>query len=157
MKQNIYEIARYILIALIVAMVAFVFARSTKPPEKSQEESDEFAEFVEQIIPPDTDAGEYVQKNIRKLAHYTEFFALGVLVAVYACVYTGRMFWKISTLGFGLVFAALDETIQIFSGRGPSVTDVFIDFLGFATSAVIICTAWHIVWFFINKRKQKLT
>lgn len=151
MKLKLFEAFRYLLIALIVATLAFIFTRSTKPPEKSMEESNEFAEFVEEIIPPDTDAGEYVQKNIRKLAHFTEFMILGFLVSLYACIYTRHIISKILSLGFGLIFAACDETIQIFSGRGPSVTDVFIDFAGFATSTVIICTVWYLILFFKKK------
>ena len=151
MKSKLFELLRYFLIALIVATLAFIFIRSTKPPEKSMEESNEFAEFVEEIIPPDTDAGEYVQKNIRKLAHFTEFMILGVFVSFYVCIYNRRIFAAILSLGFGLVSAACDETIQIFSGRGPAVTDVFIDFAGFTFSTVIICTVWHLISFFKKK------
>ena len=39
----------------------------------------------------------------------------------------------------GLVAAFLDETIQIFSGRGSDIRDVWIDLIGIALGMVIGC------------------
>lgn len=86
--------------------------------------------------------GNVTEHFVRKLAHFSEFFALGA-----------ELFWffSLNTDGkeqpsFGIILLALshavisalaDETIQIFSGRGPAIPDVWLDTAGAAFGIVI--------------------
>jgi len=83
MRYGYKNITKIALIILIFATVAFIFARSLKTPEKSSAESDKVGDIVEEVIPPETKPGEFVQVNLRKIAHFVEFAALGIEVAIY--------------------------------------------------------------------------
>lgn len=111
---------------LIFCCLAFIWGNSLMPGAVSQAISD----GVKELLGLPLDAG--VQRSgldlIRKLAHFTEFAALGWLIG-----------WHIAmdgknpglALGLGAAAACLDETIQIFTpDRGPGVKDVLLDSCG---------------------------
>lgn len=73
---------------------------------------------------------------IRKLGHFTEFLLLGLLLS------WNRRLWNIRSAAVpvlaGLLVALTDETIQIFTpGRASMVADVWIDFAGVLTGALL--------------------
>ena len=138
MTTFIYRMLQFVLILLIMATLAHAFYQSSLPPVKSAEVSSKVGEIIEEIIPPETKPGEFVQKNIRKLAHFTEFFVLGLFSALYVVIYYRRGAGFSSLLPFGMISALLDETVQIFSKRGPSVKDIWIDVLGYSSAAILI-------------------
>jgi VanZ family protein len=125
------------------------------PPEKSSEQSSAVGEIIEEIIPPETPVGGYVQTNIRKIAHFVEFAALGAEVAVFVILFLKKRNFVFLSFGFGILIALLDETIQVFSKRGPEITDVWLDFFGFASFAVIVYTVSALIFYIQVKRKQK--
>ena len=143
MKTKIYKIGRYVLIALIVAAILHAFVQSALPPETSAAESNKVGEIIEEIIPPETKPGAFVQKNLRKLAHFTEFFFLGAFTSLYVVFYWNKKSAYCVQLPFGLFVGLLDETIQIFSKRGASVTDVWIDTAGYLSASVIVFAVWY--------------
>ena len=155
MDIKINKLFKIALLILIIATLAFIFVQSMIPPNKSQAESDKVGDIIGEIIPPDTPTGDYIQNNIRKLAHLVEFFVLGCEVALYMILYMPRIRWAALLLPSALLVALLDESIQIFSGRGPSILDVWIDFFGFFISSVIFYTVACVVIFISEKRKQK--
>lgn len=77
---------------------------------------------------------------IRKTAHFTEYFILGVSIALPLYVYGIRGIWLMLTaLILCTGFACLDEYHQLFvRGRAASTKDVLIDSLGSLSG--IICT-----------------
>ena len=79
------------------------------------------------------------QYYVRKTAHFTEYFFLGVSVAFPLYVYGVRGMKLIFFAGFFCIgFASLDEYHQSFvHGRGPSPKDVIIDSCG-AIPGIII-------------------
>lgn len=84
----------------------------------------------------------YIEKYhyyVRKLAHFTEYFLLGLSVAFPLYVYGMRGFWLILFAGaFCGGFASLDEYHQSFiAGRGPSRKDVLIDTCGAITGIYV--------------------
>ena len=88
MKNLRYKtILRLLVILLIISTLAFIFIQSMLPPEKSSEQSSAVGEIIEEIIPPETPVGGYVQTNIRKIAHFVEFAALGAEVAVFVILF----------------------------------------------------------------------
>lgn len=77
---------------------------------------------------------------VRKLAHFTEYFILGLLTFLALVQYPISFKRKLIVIFiFGLMFACLDEAIQIFiDGRAGSVRDVLIDSAGVLFSIMII-------------------
>ena len=151
MKNGQIKVFRYLLILLIALTVGFIFTQSLLPKETSKKESDAVGDIIAEIIPPDTPTGDYVQKHVRKIAHFVEFMALGAETALYVIFFMKKK--KLFALSYpiALIIAFFDETIQIFSGRGPSVTDVWIDFSGFLFATLILYAVWGLVY--LIKRK----
>lgn len=82
---------------------------------------------------------------LRKLAHVTEYCVLGLLL--WRALRGGaaemwRRRWALGTLGLGVLWAAADETHQLFSpGRVGSVADVGYDTLG-VLLALLLLYGW---------------
>ncbi len=142
--------------ALIAITLAFIFIQSMLPPEKSSAESDAVGGIIADIIPPDTELGGFAQKNLRKLAHFTEFFILGAEAALAVVIVIERKIkYAVHSLPAAALVALSDESIQLFSGRGPSIADVWIDVLGFASASVIIYTVYALTRLIYIKCKHK--
>ena len=148
------NIVKLTLFLLIILTLAFIFIQSMLPPEKSAEQSGAVGEIIEEIIPPETPVGGYVQTNLRKIAHFVEFAVLGIWVTLLVVLFYRRKPFIFSSFVFAILMGLFDETIQIKSGRGASVSDVWLDFFGFASSAVIIYTVSALTIFIKAKRKQ---
>ena len=92
----------------------------------------------------------------RKIAHGAEFMFLGFnLCGLFAAINAGfneKTYLKILPLGFYVAF--LDETIQIFTGRGPQIKDVWIDFGGYVAALALSFLVFVIVRA-IKKKKNK--
>ena len=121
--------------ALLVCNLVFIWGNSLLPGEISGAISDFVKMLVDQIIPggPDSAPGGGL---VRKLAHFTEFSALGALLG-----------WRFGMLGkgkwqpllWGIAAASIDETIQRFvPDRGPSPKDVCIDSFGVLTGITLL-------------------
>ncbi len=145
---------KVLLTVLIILTVSFIFSQSMLPPEKSSAESDKVGDIVADIIPPETETGGFVQRNLRKLAHFVEFFALGAEVSLLVIAVLRSWKYAVLSLPSSALVALLDETIQIFSNRGPAVTDVWIDVLGFSAASVIIYTVYLAVSLILRKIKN---
>lgn len=148
------NIIKLLFILLIISTLAFIFIQSMLPPEKSSEESSAVGEIIEEIIPPETPVGGYVQTNIRKIAHFVEFATLGAWVSLFVIIFYRKKIYIFSSFLFAIITALFDETIQIISKRGPAITDVWLDFFGFSSIAVIIYTVSTLIIFVRAKRKQ---
>lgn len=144
-----------VLILLLLLNLAFIFVQSALPREESKETSDKVGEIVGEIIPPETKPGEFVQINLRKIAHFVEFFTLGILSSIYVVFLGAGARRATLSLCFAPSVALFDETIQIFSGRASSVKDVWIDSAGFFTAALIFYTVYYLTVLLIRKCKQK--
>lgn len=132
--------------ALLIANLCFIWGNSLLPGEISGALSDWVKSILEAILPGDgisTPGGGL----LRKLAHFTEFAALGIW-----------LFWLFSMLGkhrslallCGALVACADETIQIFvPDRGPGLRDVLIDTCGVVTGMMLLQIGYSL-W----RRKQ---
>lgn len=82
---------------------------------------------------------------LRKIAHATEFCALGVLLS-WGVRMLREKAWEffVIPLVIGVAVASIDEVIQIFvPGRGPHIRDVGIDALGVVIGILILSViAW---------------
>ncbi len=121
--------------ALLVCNLTFIWGNSLLPGEVSGAFSDWVRHILEAIFTP----GEEKPASgglLRKLAHFTEFTALGMLLC-WRFAMAGKS-WKGAFLS-GAAAACVDETIQRFiPDRGPSVRDVCIDSAGVLTGIVLL-------------------
>ena len=154
MKNKTMKILRLALIILMILTVSFTFYQSSKSKQKSKETSDKVGQIIEPILPSDTPIGGYVQDNIRKIAHFVEFFALGAEVAIYVLLFMPKLKWMLHSVAIAPVVAMLDETIQIFSDRGSAVLDVWIDVLGYCAAAILIYGTYLLYKVVVKKKKD---
>jgi len=131
---------KYVLIVAFVLIVCFIWGNSLLSPEMSGAISGAVKDILAGVF--GTDGGESNDTElhfwVRKLAHFLEFAALGLvgslLLRFYSC---DRMIrWTCAAM-IGGFFALTDETIQIFSGRGSSVRDVWIDIAGYIAGCLL--------------------
>lgn len=124
---------------LILLTLAVIWGHSMMPGDVSGEESGfvfRVMSPVLKVLLPDAWVTEHL---VRKLAHFTEHGVLGAELTLYAAFYKDLSKRRIVNIIFsGLAVAFLDETIQIFSGRGPAIADVWIDLFGFTTGLLIV-------------------
>ncbi|MBO6055308.1 MAG: VanZ family protein [Oscillospiraceae bacterium] len=119
MKQR-----KYLPLVLFFLILVFIWGQSILPPRVSDSQSRFIAIYLVKWFGRDAD---YVNHIIRKCAHFAEFAVLGAAAAwLFGKRKCGYVFAGL--IGFGCAF--LDETIQIFSSRGPAISDVWLDFSG---------------------------
>lgn len=130
---------RVLLTASTVLFICFIFSNSLKTGETSGQSSQMAQIFLMKIFEKlqiDISLTEFV---IRKVAHFTEFFVLGLLLIGNLWVYFPK--WKECIFPFlflALLVPVIDETLQIFTpGRSPMVTDILIDFGGAICGLII--------------------
>ena len=142
-KERTHKTSKVILTILISLTLAFIWIHSMMPGEVSSDESgffyDILAPFLKVFLPD-----EWVTEHlIRKMAHFSEYGLLGVEMTALAAVRDRiKPRYLVNVLFSGLAVAFIDETIQIFSGRGPMIADVWIDLAGFTTGGVVTLLAF---------------
>lgn len=130
---------------LLIVNIAFIWGNSLLPGRISGAISDGLKAILESL------AG--VQEGapgggglLRKLAHFTEFACLGMLLRWLFGMLLQKKWqnycWPVIA---GVAIACADETIQMFvPDRGPHIKDVGIDTLGLALGIFIISLITHI-------------
>ena len=137
MSRNLQKKLLWLFIVLLIATLAFIFINSMLSRDESAELSGSVLDIFDEIVvffggDPDDDHW------IRKLAHFIEFAALGFELTVIAQLKEQRDFKSLLNCALlGLLCADIDEGIQIFSGRGSMVQDVFLDFCGVVCGLLI--------------------
>ena len=134
---------------LLICNLVFIWGNSLLPGEISGAFSDWVKSILAQLF-----AGEPGEHSggglLRKIAHFTEFTALGMCLAwLHGMLQKGRL----RPFLWGVLAAAADETIQRFvPDRGPSVKDVCIDSAGVLTGIILLWLGHH----YVKKRSAKL-
>jgi len=148
-KRRILVIA---LSLLILATVAFIWSNSMDSREISASKSDTVKGWLEPFLELIVGRGNVTEHLVRKLAHFVEYGFLGTLLGTWLLA---RKVWKWRNVGLalflGLTTASIDETIQIFTGRGPMVRDVLLDFSGVMTGVGFV---WLLVLLVEGLRKR---
>ena len=146
---------------LTAATVAFAWIHSSMPVPASQAESGAVLDFLRpflRLILPDELITETL---VRKLAHFAEYGLLGTESLCILLIRHGDapvssdtkhsalknigLRKLVNTLYFAFSIAFVDETIQIFSGRGPLISDVWIDLGGFVCGGVAALVIYGII------------
>ena len=159
-KDKFFMASKIILIILMLGTLAFIFVNSALPPEVSEEESAAVGGFIASLLPEGTKLYDFVTEYIRKIAHFTEYGLLGIEVCVYIFLFAKRRGRAVLTaLPIPLFVGFTDETIQILSGRGPAISDVWIDIGGFiffgSVSYAVIIGAVFITKRILEYRRSK--
>ena len=126
---------RKILIVLLVLLLAFIWGHSCMPAEVSLEESGSVQNRLQPLLELIFGAGNVTDHLVRKLAHFAEFFCLGCVLAL-LLPFRGKS--QLLAGGLSMLTGFIDETIQIFSGRGPAISDVWLDFSGAAAAIALL-------------------
>ena len=116
-------------VILLIICICFILIHSAVSESISAVESRWFTEHV--LNPLMSNFGLVANKDIvRKVAHVFEFFVLTLIVS---------MWWKKSICSFytGFSLAFLDESLQLITGRGSLVADIWIDLIGVGIGVVI--------------------
>lgn len=135
-------------VTLLVCNLVFIWGNSLLPGEVSGAFSDWVKAILEAILPGNQDDDSLGGGLLRKLAHFTEFTCLGLLLGwLFAMLQKGRVLPFLC----GVAAASMDETIQRFvPDRGPSVKDVCIDSCGVLTGIVLL----YLGHTYLKRRKQ---
>lgn len=125
-------------VGLTVCLLAFIWGNSAMPGETSGQLSGWVGQLVQKLFPflhLDTPEGKHL---VRKLAHFSEFAALGCCLGWLLGMLEKRL-WGLAAFGCGVAAACVDEVIQIFSpGRYCSIVDVGIDSGGVLTGIGVL-------------------
>ena len=121
--------------ALLIVNIAFIWGNSLLPGEISGAFSDWVKEILARLFASD-DMSSSSGGLLRKLAHFSEFAMLGMLLSWLFGMLRRKPYWA-AALGF--FTACVDETIQRFvPDRGPSLVDVGIDTCGVLTGMLLL-------------------
>ena len=132
---------------LLAGVLCFIWGNSLLPAEISQA----FSDWVKGLLFPASGAvGNTGSGLLRKIAHFTEFTALGIVLCWLFAMLEKKMYCPLLT---GMIVACVDETIQHFvPGRSPGIRDIAIDTAGVAVGIGLLMTGYYL----FRKRKQYL-
>lgn len=135
---------------LLICTLIFIWGNSLLPGEISGAFSDWVKSILVQAFSSVSDASSG-SGSLRKVAHFTEFTALGICLAwLHGMLGKG----KLRPFLWGVLAASVDETIQRFvPDRGPSVKDVLIDSAGVLTGIILLWMG-HDYW---KRKSMKLS
>lgn len=142
--------------AFIAAVLTFIWGNSLLPGKDSGNLSGFVGTVLQAILPFLDLSSERGMHLLRKMAHFSEFAALGLGFAwLWGMLCRKKLPSLALPLLCGFCAAAIDETIQIFSpDRGPSVKDVAIDTAG-VVAGILFLTLVHMLFLKIRTRKDQ--
>lgn len=98
---------------------------------RSQKVADILGRIMGSVLGADNALTIFAQLHVRKIAHAVEFAMLGItldlMLAILGKINGHTVAHAASVI---LAVAVADETIQLFTGRGASVSDIVLDFAG---------------------------
>lgn len=152
MQTKKRQIIKWILLAAALLWCSVIFGFSLADAGESTSQSGFMLNLLNSIPEALGLSFRFTSFFVRKLAHFTEFFILGVLTAG-ALVSFGCKRSALFYIPTVLAVASADETIQLFvPGRAGQLADVLLDFSGgFSGGAVLLV----ILYFVFRIRKSK--
>ena len=159
MQKNVL---RGILIVLLLCTFYIIFGFSSQDGEKSGGISKKITEFIleksskynslEQT--KKEEVSKRTERIIRKIAHFSIYTLVGFLLMALFSTYENikRKYQIYISAIMGILYAIFDEIHQSFTpGRGPKITDVFIDSLGVFFGMAVILLIIEI----LNRKNKK--
>lgn len=162
MKINIL---RAILICLLLGTFFIIFGFSSQDGETSGgisrqvtetilEKSNKYNNLTKE---QKNKVSHQTEKVIRKIAHFSIYTLVGLLLMGLLSTYKIKNKWRIIiTIIIGILYASSDEFHQSFSpGRTPKITDVYIDTLGVLLGTLLVLLFKEIYNKFNKKQLKK--
>ncbi len=169
-RRTLHAAAIFAVALLVLANLTMIFGFSTENREDSGSRSRAVAVLVARVLNPDFDELSSIEQEavvdslhgaVRKTAHFLEFALLGCLTAslvrlIWLFFARSLPLWQTAGIPslFCLLTAASDETLQIFTGRGPAVKDVLIDFAGALCGVLFLHLAVWLILAVSRSRKR---
>lgn len=159
MQKNVL---RGILIVLLLCTFYIIFGFSSQNGEESGGISKRITDFILEKsakynnleMSEKEQVNKRTEKIIRKIAHFSIYTLVGFLLMALFSTYENikrKNQIYISTM-LGILYAISDEIHQSFTpGRGPKITDVFIDSLGVFFGITVILLILEV----INRKNKK--
>jgi len=121
---------------LTACLLCFIWGNSLLPGEISGRISDWVKDILAMLLPTAVPGVTTGGGLLRKIAHFSEFAALGACLSWRFGMLEKR---KIMALVYGFGAACVDESIQLFvPDRGPALKDVAIDTCGVAAGIALL-------------------
>lgn len=156
-KQNKKNI--YILVTLL--WVCTIFSFSLQPGDESTALSGGIGKWlIENFLPifgvhleeMSAEKMELFHFLLRKCGHFSEYFILGIL-SILTLLQTKLRHRPVVGLGFCVVIASIDETIQLFvSGRAGQIPDVLLDSVGAAVGIGVLLVLRRLIKKFAGRK-----
>lgn len=155
--------AQRVLAVFILLTLAFIFGNSMLPEKKSSAASKATAQTIQSVVTQQgakepNPAMKRLISHVRKTAHVVEFFVLGAELAALSFIHEKPSFKSLYLLFTTIVLTAVtDETIQIFSLRGPLVQDILLDVYGGSIAMLLALLVYLLIWSiqkYKNNRKK---
>lgn len=149
---------RILLIALVILFTGFIFSQSLVEGDASTEVSQGAELAVNGVLAKLGLALRLSEHLLRKMAHFAEYAALGILLMLTLRLFVQRVRERLAwPLLLGLMVAVVDETIQAYvPGRSSQVTDVILDFSGVAAGLALGWVVFLVVrriWRAVTQRR----
>lgn len=152
MKINII---RGILILALMGTFSIIFGFSNQDSKTSSGISQKVTNIIVKYIPSIQNAEKIEKQNmidrtekvIRKIAHFSIYTLVGLLLMGLMCTFNIKQFNRLSiSLIIGIIYATTDEIHQAFiPGRGPQLTDVILDTMGVLTGIILVIIVLEIL------------
>ena len=122
--------------------IGIIFSFSLQPAEMSESLSSGLGKILLENLFPEVlecsgdsanDILEFFHFFLRKVAHFTEYFVLGILMTITLrkFAWKKRRYCNLAVILLCILVASMDETIQLFvSGRSGQISDVLLDCTG---------------------------
>lgn len=125
---------RIISLCLVIIWMIVIFVMSSFNAEESSNQSGLIVSFITYIF--NINNTELVSLIVRKMAHFLEYFILGILMLNVIVNYNKKIYLAYI---FSILYACLDEIHQLFvSGRSGQIMDVFIDSMGIIIGILLV-------------------
>ena len=147
--------ARILLVLLVLALV-FIWGHSMAPAASSAEESRRVGQWLTPFLEWFVGEGNVTTHLVRKLAHFCEYGALGMILGALALLWEspGAFFRGSYAFLLALAAAVVDESIQLVAdGRGAQVQDILLDAAGSLTG---LLAAWLLAALLRLIRKRRV-
>ena len=141
----------------VLLTLGFIFGNSCLPQEESAELSGNVLSFLQRIFGTESAFAKFLSTYVRKLAHFTEFFALGACSTwcyLSYCRFAVGLTLPATTVIFVPI---LDEFLQgSVEGRATELLDLVIDTAGGLTGVLVGLVLAAAVLAGLARRKKRL-
>lgn len=138
-------------VLLLAALLVFIFGNSLQPRAQSSEQSMGVLAALTAVLERLFGYGGLTEHAVRKLAHFSEFAALGFFTQnLWRVCRRLNAHYVLHGLLFGLLCALTDELLQTLTDRSPQVADVLLDFSGVVCGSLALVL---LVWLAARRRR----